>query len=173
MLLKTDSNGIPIFSNKNLIDMIYTGHIDKCHVVLCDPNDEIKQFNKHAEEFGTQALKQYIPIDVDKTQFDNVCQSEWFMPEAYKNLDVYSFLESKCTNEEQVKRLDEEYIEFEKRDMLNLLRYMVYLVDYMRENNILWGVGRGSSVSSFVLFLIGVHRINPIQFDLDWREFLR
>ena len=95
------------------------------------------------------------------------------MPDEFKNLDVYSFLEQKCNNEVEVKRLDDEYKEFEKRDMINLLRYMVYLVDYMRNNNILWGVGRGSSVSSFVLYLIGVHRINPIQFNLDWREFLR
>jgi len=173
MLLKTDSNGIPIFSNKNLIDMIYTGHVDKCHVVLCDANDEIEKFNVHAKEFGTKGLQTYIPIDVDQKQFDNVCQSEWFMPDEFKNLDVYSFLEQKCNNEVEVKRLDDEYKEFEKRDMINLLRYMVYLVDYMRNNNILWGVGRGSSVSSFVLYLIGVHRINPIQFNLDWREFLR
>ena len=68
---------------------------------------------------------------------------------------------------------EDTYIEFEKRDMLNLLRYMIYLVDYMRDNKIVWGVGRGSSVASFVLYLVGVHRINPIQFDLDWREFLR
>jgi len=57
--------------------------------------------------------------------------------------------------------------------MHNLLRYMIYLVDFMRENNIVWGVGRGSSVASYVLYLIGVHRINSIQYGLDWHEFLR
>ena len=63
--------------------------------------------------------------------------------------------------------------EYEARGMLDLLRYMIYLVDFMRENDIVWGVGRGSSVASYVLYLIGVHRIDSIQFDLDWREFLR
>jgi len=43
----------------------------------------------------------------------------------------------------------------------------------MRENGIVWGVGRGASVASYVLYLIGVHRINSIQYGLDWREFLR
>ncbi len=57
--------------------------------------------------------------------------------------------------------------------MLNLLRYMVHLVDHMRKNNIVWGVGRGSSTASYILFLIGIHKINSIQFGLDWREFLR
>jgi len=70
-------------------------------------------------------------------------------------------------------RVCEEYEEYKKRGMLNLLRYMVYLVDFMRENDIVWGVGRGSSVASCVLYLIGVHKINSIQYDLDWQEFLR
>ena len=70
-------------------------------------------------------------------------------------------------------RVEEELLAFEKHNMINLLRYMIYLVDFMRKNNIVWGVGRGSSVASYVLYLIGVHRINSIQFDLDWKEFIR
>jgi DNA polymerase III alpha subunit len=88
-------------------------------------------------------------------------------------MDIYSYLEQRCENNAEVVRLDEEYKEYDNRNMLDLLRYMVYLVDFMRENNIVWGVGRGSSVASYVLYLIGVHRINSIQFDLDWTEFLR
>jgi len=70
-------------------------------------------------------------------------------------------------------RIWEELDAFKERDMDNLLRYMIYLVDFMRENDIVWGVGRGSSVASYVLYLIGVHKVNSIQFGLDWREFLR
>jgi DNA polymerase III alpha subunit len=43
----------------------------------------------------------------------------------------------------------------------------------MRDNNIVWGVGRGSSVSSYVLYLLGVHRVNSLYYDLDIHEFLR
>ena len=46
MLMKTDELGIPRFTDRDLIDMIYTGHIDKCHVVLCDPSDDVSKFNK-------------------------------------------------------------------------------------------------------------------------------
>jgi DNA polymerase III alpha subunit len=173
MLIKTDSNGIPRFSNKDLVDMIYSGHIDKCHVVLCDPNDDIDKFNQNAKEFGLPELQKYIPLDVDQKTFDGVCQSEWFMPDEYKNMDISQYLQDKCKTQEELVRYFEEYAEFNKRGMLPLLRYMVYLVDFMRENNIVWGVGRGSSVSSYVLYIIGVHRVNSIQFDLDWREFLR
>ena len=56
---------------------------------------------------------------------------------------------------------------------MDLLRYLRYFVDVLRANNVIWGVGRGSSVASFVLFLLGVHRINSLYYDLDPREFLR
>ena len=171
--MKTDNLGIPRFSNKDLLDMIYTGHIDKCHVVLCDPNDDIDKFNIHAKENGINTLKKYVPIDVDKDQFDKTLQSEWFMPDEFKNLDIENYVIGKCKNPEEIVRVESELRAFEERDMYNLLRYMVYLVSYMRDNNILWGVGRGSSTASYVLYLIGIHKINSIQFGLDWREFLR
>ena len=171
--MKTDELGIPRFSNRDLIDMIYSGNADKVHVVLCDANDDVDKFNAAMEEQGLDKLQKYIPLDVDQKTFDSVCQSEWFMPDEYKNMDISQYLQDKCKTQEELVRYFEEYAEFNKRGMLPLLRYMVYLVDFMRENNIVWGVGRGSSVASYVLYLIGVHRINSIQYGLDWREFLR
>jgi|TARA_R110000850_G_scaffold186234_1_gene312174 DNA polymerase III alpha subunit len=171
--MKTDTLGIPRFSNKDLIDMIYSGHVDKCHVVLCDSSDDVDKFNTAMREQGLTELTTYVPIDVEQNEFDNALQSEWFMPDKYKDMDISKYLQDKCKTQEELVRYFEEYAEFNKREMLPLLRYMVYLVDFMRENNIVWGVGRGSSVASYVLYLIGVHKVNSIQFGLDWREFLR
>lgn len=183
--MKTDSLGIPRFSNRDLIDMIYTGQVDQCHVVLCDPSDDVDKFNYYAKENGLPELTKYIPLDVDQKTFDGVCQGEWFMPEKYKTLDINTHILTRLmehlqnddvdevTKSNEWNRAFEEIQEFERRDMKNLLRYMIYLVDFMRENKIVWGVGRGSSVASYVLYLIGIHRVNSIQFDLDWREFLR
>jgi DNA polymerase III alpha subunit len=98
------------------------------------------------------------------------------MPDEYKDLNVYKYVLGKAETpcEQPVQdRIWEEIKAYEERDMLNLLRYMIYLVDFMRENNIVWGVGRGSSVASYVLYLIGVHKIDSIQYGLDWQEFLR
>jgi len=175
--MKTDELGIPRFSNRDLINMIYSGHADKVHVVLCDPSDDVDKFNAAMEEQGFDKLQKYIPLDVDQKTFDNVCQSEWFMPEEYKDIDLQSYLFERIPVQDkfsvEYSRMMEELHEFCIRDMDNLLRYMIYLVDFMRENDIVWGVGRGSSVASYVLYLIGVHRINSIQYGLDWREFLR
>jgi DNA polymerase III alpha subunit len=66
-----------------------------------------------------------------------------------------------------------ELLLYQKRDMFVLLQYLKYLVDTMRANNIVWGVGRGSSVASFVLFLLGVHKINSLYYDLPIEEFLK
>jgi DNA polymerase III alpha subunit len=171
--MKTDELGIPRFTNRDLIDMIYSGHVDKCHVVLCDPSDDIEKFNTAMREQYLPELTKYIPLDVDQKDFDGALQSEWFMPDEYKQLTIQNYVLNKCKTDQEIERVAEELKAFRERDMFNLLRYMVYLVDFMRENNIVWGVGRGSSVASYVLYLIGVHRINSIQYDLDWREFLR
>ena len=171
--MKTDELGIPRFSNRDLIDMIYSGHVDKCHVVLCDPSDDIEKFNAAMREQYLPELTKYIPLDVDQKDFDGALQSEWFMPDEYKTFDILQYLVDKCESADEYVRVVDEWEEFHKRDMIDLLRYMKYLVDFMRENRIVWGVGRGSSVASYVLYLIGVHRINSIQYDLDWREFLR
>jgi len=185
MLMKTDSLGIPRFSNKDLVDMIYSGHVDKCHVVLCEESDDVDKFNTAMEEQGFDKLQKYIPLDVDQKTFDGVCQSEWFMPDEYKRLDVDDWCLHKlmkiknATHQDQIlfskewNRTYEELEAFDERGMFPLLQYMIYLVDFMRENNIVWGVGRGSSVASYVLYLIGVHKINSIKYDLDWHEFLR
>lgn len=183
--MKTDDLGIPRFSNRDLIDMIYSGHIDKCHVVLCEPSDDVEKFNTLMEEQNLPTLSKYIPLDVDQKTFDGACQSEWFMPEEYKNLDIGAYVMSKLMEKvgtieayeiqemEEFKRVLEELEAFKKHEMENLLRYMIYLVDFMKQNGIVWGVGRGSSVASYILYLIGVHRIDSIQYGLDWREFLR
>ena len=185
MLMKTDDLGIPRFSNKDLVDMIYTGHVDKCHVVLCEESDDVDKFNEACQEQGFNKLQKYIPLDVDQKTFDGVCQSEWFMPKEYKEINPYTWLEAKLMEKLQIDdpialrdtpewiRLTDELTEYSSRGMYPLLQYMIYLVDFMRENNIVWGVGRGSSVASYVLYVIGVHKINSIQFGLDWREFLR
>jgi len=57
--------------------------------------------------------------------------------------------------------------------MLDLLKWLKYLVDTMRQNNIVWGVGRGSSVSSYVLYMLGVHKIDSLKYNLDFKEFMR
>jgi DNA polymerase III alpha subunit len=95
------------------------------------------------------------------------------MPLEYRNMDIIEYVLSKTQNEQQKQRVLQELGMFVERGMENVLKFMVYLVDTMRKNNIVWGVGRGSSVSSYVLYLIGIHKVDSIKFNLDIKEFLR
>jgi len=104
--------------------------------------------------------------------FDQKNQSQWFMPDEYKNMDIEAYLVYVCPKQ-NYQRLIEELQEFRSRNMLNLLRWLKYFVDTCRKNNVIWGVGRGSSVSSYVLYLLGIHKIDSIKYKLDYREFLR
>jgi DNA polymerase III alpha subunit len=99
-------------------------------------------------------------------------QSDWFMPDEYKNLDILKYV-MELSPPENLERTAEELDAFAERNMLNLLRWLKYFVDTMRSKNMVWGLGRGSSVASYVLFLIGVHKIDSVKYELDWKEFLR
>ena len=72
-----------------------------------------------------------------------------------------------------MQRVGQELLLYQERGMFDLLRFLVYIVDTMRKHDIVWGVGRGSSVASYVLYLIGVHKIDSLYYDLDIAEFLR
>jgi len=108
-----------------------------------------------------------------REQFDHRCRNIWFMPDKYKELDIAELVISRCATPEQLQRCGEELLLYQERGLFNLLRYLVYVVDIMQDNHVIWGVGRGSSVSSYVLYLLGVHRINSMYYDLDAGEFLR
>jgi DNA polymerase III alpha subunit len=95
------------------------------------------------------------------------------MPKEYHDMDIAQFVLDQCQDDSELQRAGQELLLFQERDMFDLLKYLKYLVDTMRDNNIVWGVGRGSSVSSFVLYLLGVHKVNSLYYDLSIEEFLK
>jgi len=168
--MKTDRVGNPIYQESDLVDLIYNGHIDKIKDVLVENSSAITSFSAASEL--TLLIEDPIFDTIDIAHFDAVCQEDWFVPEEYKTFDIESYLVQICP-EENYQRLVEELQEFRARNMLPLLRVLKYVVDTLRDKQVLWGVGRGSSVASYVLYLIGVHKIDSIKYSLDWREFLR
>ena len=106
-------------------------------------------------------------------EYDQLNQSNWLMPVSYKQMDIAAHVLSLCKTEAELQRVGEELLLYQERDLLDLLKYLKFLVDTMRKHKIVHGVGRGSSVASYVLYLLGVHRINSLYYDLDPKEFLR
>jgi DNA polymerase III alpha subunit len=112
-----------------------------------------------------------VSLSVD--EYDLMNQNNWLMPEEYKQIDIAQHVIDCCKTDAEIQRAGEELLMFQQRNLFNLLKYLRYLVDTMKSNNIIWGVGRGSSVASYVLYLLGVHRIDSMYYDLDPGEFLR
>lgn len=102
----------------------------------------------------------------------NINSSNWFIPEEYKDMDIEDFLVNACPKD-NYDRLVTELDLFHKHRMIPVLQAMKYVVDTLRANNVVWGVGRGSSVASYVLFLLGVHKIDSVKYNLPIEEFFK
>lgn len=168
-----DRYGQVTISEKEAIEALYQG-LPIADMIL-DNLDRISQFNKSKEQnrdnFDLLPLPN-LNLPEDIKDFDQANQSYWFMPDKYKNMDIEGFLVNQCPKQ-NYERLVEELELFRQHNMITLLKYLKYLVDTMRENSVVWGVGRGSSVASYVLYLIGVHKIDSVKYNLDIKEFLK
>lgn len=97
----------------------------------------------------------------------------WNVPKDYLDINVRDFFNNFKTDNKQTTRINQELDLFESRNLFIILKLMIYLVDFMKKNNIIWGVGRGSSVSSYLLYLIGVHKVDSLKYNLDIKEFIK
>jgi DNA polymerase III alpha subunit len=136
-------------------------------------SEEQIQFTDNLNLSTVPDITLYTDPKVSVAEFDIKNQNNWHMPQQYKDMDIAQFVLEQCQDDSELQRAGMELLLFQERDMFDLLKYLKYLVDTMRENNIIWGVGRGSSVSSFVLYLIGIHKINSLYYDLSIEEFLK
>lgn len=170
----TDEWGNVLFDADGLVDHLMRGR-DISGDLTAIASEGVVKFNALCKELDhpQDAVKIYTPPQISVEDSDTAHQNIWFTPEPYANLDVKEWLLEKCQTEEQVLRILDEWQLFEEREMIPVLRCLVYLVDSFRERGIVWGVGRGSSVASYALYLIGVHKVNSLEFDLDVREFLK
>lgn len=162
--MNRDEHGQVVLNEDDLFDLVMKGR-SYLSFGNCVVDDSV-----NAQLFGCE---QYVPSSISTAQYDLQNQQEWFMPQSYYDIDIVQLLIDRCKNDVELTRCGEELIAFQERGLFNLLKYLVYLVDTMRTNNVIWGVGRGSSVSSFVLYLIGIHRVNPIESELLFEDFLR
>jgi DNA polymerase III alpha subunit len=139
----------------------------------CLVDEKITLGNIFPSDENLPVLIEYVESTLSVKDFDYQNQSQWQMPKEYYEIDIAKWVLDQCKNQEELQRAGDELLKFQDRNMFPLLQYLKYLVDTMRKNNIVWGVGRGSSVASFVLFLIGIHRINSLYYQLSIDEFLK
>jgi DNA polymerase III alpha subunit len=173
--MQTNKFGEIVLEEQDLCDLAMQGRdITKITNVTLDAALDLERLIQSLEDPGSLLTWRFPEQpDISVPEFDKKRQTTWFMPQEYRDTDIAQHILDLCTTQEQLQRVGEELLLFQEHDLFDLLRYLRYLVDVMRENHIIWGVGRGSSVASYVLYLLGVHRIDSMHYDLDPREFLR
>ena len=168
----------------NSYGQAYTTQDELCELLYKNPKLDLSRFNVEDPGSYNQAVRelyaelpvltQFDPIHtLTVEEFDQRQQNNWHMPEQYKQLDIAKWVLEQCSTDAELQRCGHELLLFQARNLLTLLQYLKYLVDTLRTNKIVWGVGRGSSVSSYVLYKIGVHKIDSLYYDLDPAEFLK
>lgn len=152
-----------------LIEMLYAGK--DISTAMAEPCDDI-DLHDRADRLLDSG---YGAIDTSSGEVYAGVDwfSHWMTPAPYDEIDVEELCLGRCKDDRERDRIQQEMALFRDRRMVPVLRHLVFLVDHWRERGIFWGVGRGSSVSSLVLHLIGINRINPLDFDLDIGEFIK
>ena len=164
-----------VFSESDVCDLIMQGHnVDSLKNVVVDQTVNLENLVMQVDR-PDSLLTWAFPYNQDTSVqgFHEAQQLMWHMPDEYKQLDIAAHVLGLCKSEAELQRVGEELLLYQERDLFNLLRYLRYLVDVMKQNNVIWGVGRGSSVASYVLYKLGVHRIDSMYYNLDINEFLR
>ena len=164
-----------VFNESDVCDLLMQGKdINTLQNLTVDPSINIEELIHHVER-PDSLLTWGFPYDSDRSvpEFHATQQMTWHMPTEYKELDIAEHVLGLCATESELQRCGAELLLYQERDLFNLLRYLKYLVDVMTANRVIWGVGRGSSVSSYVLYKLGVHRIDSLYYKLDVGEFLR
>lgn len=167
--------GQSILTERNIIELIYQNKTHNIKNCVISQNDSIQKYNNLVSENKDPIeIFQTIINDQDgQDLYDQNNRLNWFMPAEYKQFDIEDYVLGLCETPEQKQRVDYELSLYKSHAMMDVLQFLKYMVDTLRKNNIVWGVGRGSSVASYVLYLLGVHKVDSIKYNLDPTEFMR
>jgi DNA polymerase III alpha subunit len=161
------------FSSSDIIKILYQyPEIDTVNLPLS--KQDLEKYKNACIQLNIQSkFRSLSDIDISVEDFDTQNQNDWFIPKEYLEIDIEQWLYDQCQNDFQLNRVKEELDLYKQMNFVFLLKISKYLVDSFRKNQIVWGVGRGSSVSSYCLYLIGLHKIDSLKYNLDIKEFLK
>lgn len=153
--------------------------ISRMRVLVTDDDDEfdVRQYNRFTSD-ETKRLKVFREGEIEgpaASAFD------WNLPDSYRDLDVVERAIDGMLKlnlpEDQLplyqQRLAEELGEMEHRGMFDFIRALLYVTDLFRARDVVWGVGRGSSCASLVMFVLGINKVDPVKYNIPVEEFLK
>jgi DNA polymerase III alpha subunit len=173
--MKTDQYGQIILNEQDVFRYIMQGYdLSNLKNVLYDKTINLESLANIIDD-ASQFLTWTFYQDSDKSVpiFDKEMQDHYHMPDEYRNIDIAAYVLGLCKTEAELQRVGDELLRYQELDLFPLLKYLKYFVDVLNANHVIWGVGRGSSVASYVLYLLGVHKVDSLYYDLPITEFLR
>jgi DNA polymerase III alpha subunit len=169
-----NSHGQSVLSENNILELIYQNKWHNIKDCIIEDSSLLEKYNNFvSSNKDPLELLKTVDTDIGQDLFDQNNRLNWFMPSEYKQFDIEDYVLGLCNTPEQKQRVENELTLYKSHAMMDVLQFLKYMVDTLRKNNIVWGVGRGSSVASYVLFLLGVHKVDSIKYNLDPTEFLR
>jgi DNA polymerase III alpha subunit len=166
-------DGDSVVPQSQLIELLHRGMSTR-HLCVTEVNKDIIEYNRYATPV------ERVKVKTELEQLD----MRWNLPEPFDTLDVDAHVEQKFFDEAARYSWDEneimcrhermrlELVKYREDQKVDVLRTIIYIVDTFTRENLVWGVGRGSSVSSYVLYLIGIHDIDSYKYELDFTDFL-
>ena len=164
-------DGVAIVDPSIVVDALLRGvHPSKLRVTQHTPDTLL--FNDNAD--AVLAVKAPEPVALDFS---------WQLPEPYLSMDLRSTIVDRAVvrllelnyppdvNERATHRIMEEYEEIERRGMVEFFRTIIYIIDTFKKEGVVWGVGRGSSCASYILFILGLHSVDAVVYDVPLEEF--
>jgi len=102
----------------------------------------------------------------------------WTIPKKFLNLDVgelcITALEDKrLTDDIYIERLSWELKKMDEKNMHQFVRCLLYVTHQFKEKGVLWGVGRGSSCASLIMYLLGINKVDPVKYGIPAEEFFK
>lgn len=160
-------------SPDRMADLILSGKsIDGIHPT--EVGTSVKKFNLYAG--SNLSLKSNI-----KTLDVSYC-----IPEEYLQINLKQFFLKKLRDviigddilekkdiERRISRVGTEVQLFKEYNIEDLIRTVIYIVDTFENNDIVWGTGRGSSCACYCLYLLGLHEVDSVFYNLELNEFFR
>lgn len=160
--------------NPEMVARCLTMGVSPAQLRVTEATWEIEQFNSHVSGENELRVDQPEPVNLD---------FRWQLPDEYLQMDLWdrivdayadraADLDYGAQEEEQAGvRMELEYAEICKRGMVEFMKTVIYVIDTFRANNVVWGVGRGSSCASYILFLLGLHSVDCIKLQVPLEEF--
>lgn len=159
-------DGISEISPSNLESFLIKG-FPIGSLAVTDITQEVKDYNKFSD----------IKLS---TKSNLTLSKEWVIPDKYKYLniekcilDLFDLIEKDSLYEKRVSRFEEEIELFVINDLYDILKVIIYILDTFKEKDIIWGVGRGSSCSSYIFYLMELHSVDCVLYDINIKDFIK